>query len=69
MTPKKKAEDLVHKIFLELPPRLGRYEIAKNCALIAVDEIRDHSSPYFIENQDGKFVSFWQEVKQEIDKL
>jgi uncharacterized protein YxeA len=68
MTPKEKARELVDK-YDETLTYLESKSKAKQCALIAVDEIREHASPYFIENQDGKFVSFWQEVKQEIDKL
>lgn len=72
MTPKEKAEQLVEKFrmnVLDYERCVIHNHKAKQCALIAVDEIREHASPHFIENEDGKFVSFWQEVKQEIDKL
>lgn len=72
MTPKEKADEIcrkmLHQIEWNAQPSTVK-KVAKQCALIAVDEIREHASPYFIENEDGKFVSFWQEVKQEIDKL
>ena len=39
---------------------------AKQCALIAVDEIID----YLISNQiTGTLMTYWQEVKNEIEKL
>ena len=37
---------------------------AKQCALIAVDEIINGSRLFYIEDYD-----YWQEVKQEIEKL
>lgn len=48
---KKKAEELVDKF----------YESAKNCALIAVDEILNNDG--FTEN-DIYLTEFWQEVKK-----
>jgi hypothetical protein len=72
MTPKEKAEYLIRKYYTWGIRKEGQtlsWLESKECALIAVDEIREHASPYFIPNKDGKFVSFWQEVKQEIDKL
>ena len=40
---------------------------AKECALIAVDEILNASLLYFDDN--SYYVNYWQEVKQEILKL
>ena len=64
MTPKEKAVELVHKFGMENQ----YYERAKQCALIAVDEIlsmgiMSHSGDW----QMAK--SYWEEVKQEIEKL
>ena len=60
MTPKEKATELTCKyfnlIFLDLD-----YDQAQQCALIAVDEILK-TNPYKARN-------YWQEVKQEIEKL
>jgi hypothetical protein len=42
MTPKEKAEELCYKMCLELPPRNG-YLYAKQCALLAVDEINKNN--------------------------
>jgi hypothetical protein len=70
MTPKEKAEELVNK-FAKLPEKGSlmwylSFEIAKKCALIAVDEIINviiGSYDYELENK------YWQEVKKEIEKL
>lgn len=66
MTPKEKAKKLVEEFYNEI-----KYmERAKQCALIAVDEIiraNPHSNPF---NTDiYSTMNFWQEVKQEILKL
>jgi hypothetical protein len=57
MTPREKAVELVHKFGMENQ----YYERAKQCALIAVDEI--------IYAVEGKYDQYWIEVKQEIEKL
>ena len=61
MKPKEKAKELVSKMLLDhdMP-----YDLAQECALIAVDEILDASIPYFDELDD--YVIFWQQVKKEI---
>ena len=43
------------------------YKTAKQCALIAVDEIL-HSRPIITDSQ-VEYQNYWQEVKQEIEKL
>ncbi len=60
MTAKEKAKELVDKYWDFHLLRLEDYE-AKQCALICVDEILE-------ECLDIK-ESYWQEVKQEINKL
>lgn len=67
MTPKEKAEELCYKITLELPAKNG-YLYAKECALIAVNEILDLG---YVPNEKSSFnvYKFYQEVKQEIEKL
>lgn len=66
MTPKEKAKELVEKFLAKLKtatPKLNRpnYQ-SKQCALIAVDEI--------LKAVEGKYDEYyWQEVKQEIEKL
>ena len=67
MTPKEKAIELVEK-YTELGNDFTRgvsmKEFAKQCALIAVDEILEKAlSPY------GTKYTFYEQVKQEIEKL
>ena len=61
MTPREKAKELVEKYFylfsVELENTIADYE-AKECALIAVDELI---------SETGK--KFWYDVKLEIEKL
>jgi hypothetical protein len=57
MTPKEKAVQLVHKFGMENQ----YYERAKQCALIAVDEVLN-----VIDNFE---MIYWEQVKQEIEKL
>ena len=69
MKPKEKAEELLDKF--SNVPLLDSYE-AKQCSLVAVDEILAElleivmvtSSKYII-----KHTNYYQEVKQEIEKL
>ena len=72
MTPKEKAKELVEKFLFMYrpsmhPPYLKANEAAKQCALIAVDEILLHEK----NNHSvlDKISDYWQEVKQEIEKL
>ena len=64
MTPKKEAEELVRKYYTfginKEGQTLSWYE-CKQCALIAVDKILEHC--YQVMKP------FWQEVKNEIEKL
>jgi len=88
MTPKEKAEELVHKFYDYADSNYGtnrfeqnwygnvlagerkvRKKSAKQCALIAVDEILKA-----VDNPDETYlmkhsVNYWKEVKQEIEKL
>jgi hypothetical protein len=59
MTPKEKAKELVEKY------AIWSWNEAKQCALIAVDEILK-ALP---EDYQNDIWSYWQEVKQEIEKL
>ena len=64
MTPKEKAIELYYKYYNQLSFDLTdefNDKCAKQCALIAVDEIIEHC------NYVNKW--YWQEVKQEIEKL
>jgi hypothetical protein len=73
MTPQEKAKELVEKMYFSRRYKDNENYIpkeawihAKQCALIAVDEIIFVASKY---NDTQAEVSYWQEVKQEIEKL
>lgn len=83
MTPKEKAEELINK-FLKLTSKhkqletagLGAITIAKECALIVVDEILNNNcgstTDYGVNAEDNELYIdeyYWFEVKQEIEKL
>jgi hypothetical protein len=82
MTPQEKAKELIIK-FLKLTSKhegletagLGAITVAKQCALIAVNEIYDGGlhlryGAYLDEFEDKQnYYSYWEEVKQEIEKL
>jgi hypothetical protein len=73
MTPKEKAKDLFNK-FIEFSQDwdevdgyiVNKYN-AKQCALIAVNELIEQEQKY----NNGSFYpsNYWSEVKQEIEKL
>ena len=64
MTPKEKAEELVEKY-----SELYNYgSLAKDSALIAVDEIID-SHYKLLSGVNTTIYKYWKEVKQEIEKL
>ena len=68
MTPKQKAIELItrfqHPLSEESNTDCLHIEVAKEFALIAVDEIIDN-----IPDDDKQILNYWQEVKQEIEKL
>ena len=77
MTPKEKAKELVKKFYdlnlLKLPdngtiPYISR-QLAKQCALTAVDDILEifKCSPQLFV--DTLMYKYWQQVKIEIEKL
>jgi len=66
MTPKEKAQELFDKNF----EVTNNYYKAKECALIAVDEILDNwKSEATIQYPYGLVINYWYKVKQEIEKL
>jgi hypothetical protein len=81
MTPKEKALELfsIYRFALSLPNApLGedKDSVAKQCALIAVDEIINSSPSLPILGDSGSYGEdielsklYWIEVKQEIEKL
>ena len=73
MTPKEKARELRDKMYLKIPSvydptNLPHYPIAKETALIAVDEIIEFAYNYTDYNEKST-KEYWQQVKQEIQKL
>jgi hypothetical protein len=63
MTPKEKAEELVNKYSIWCWNEVVcDYEIAKQCALIAVQQILE----IIFSDYDWQY---WNEVKQELEKL
>ncbi len=80
MTPKEKAEALIKsfnkvKIFIDIEPCSIEINIEnvdcdanKQCALIAVDEILDSIVIIDLTAAENQF-TYWEEVKQEINKL
>ena len=70
INPKEKAIELVEKIYNIGLINVCDYEGAKQCALIAVDEILSSQFQFGILSIYGTpFTQYWQEVKQEIKKL
>jgi hypothetical protein len=72
MTPKDKAIELYNKyeqLGRDFTRGVSMKEFAKQCALIAVDEIIK-SNPIKFDEDDNCIASYWwKEVKQEIEKL
>ena len=72
MTAKEKAIELIDK-FYSISSFFSDLEDAKECALIAVDEIIELYEFHAISNPDDKRVmdtlNYFDEVKQEIEKL
>ena len=69
MTPKEKAKELVDRYYWVFGDGyLGDQNI--QCALIAVDEIINEYDRYLHScNTNDLAIKYWQEVKQEIEKL
>jgi hypothetical protein len=68
MTPKEKAEELVEKYAIwSWNELICNYDVAKECALIAVEFAREFITGDLNESFDKTMYLF--EVKQEIEKL
>jgi hypothetical protein len=66
MTAKEKAIQLYEKFYYKIPTLLDEKTLdclAQECALITVDEIEKEIHTYY------ERFKYWQEVKQEIEKL
>jgi thymidylate synthase len=64
MTPKEKAIELVDKMYHY---QWREKQRAKECALISVDEIIEALHEHHWQNR--LIINYWEEVKQEIEKL
>ena len=75
MTPKEKAQELVDKMYGKTPVRdlIAQIEedkqYAKQCALIAVDELIKIHYLLTTTHDTSPSINYWKEVKQELDKL
>jgi len=77
MTPKENAVELYNKyeqLGKDFTKGVSMAEFAKECALIAVDEIfefmkMDDEYTETLSNANSKWVDYWLEVKKEIEKL
>ena len=75
MTPKEKAQELVDKMYGKTPVRdlIAQIEedkqYAKQCAMIAVDELIKIHYLLTITNHTSPSINYWKEVKQEIQNL
>lgn len=65
MTPKEKAEEL-YNTYLDYTQ--GDYN-CKQCALIAVDEIKQQLIENLSNDISAIYAIYWEKVKQEIEKL
>lgn len=67
MTSKEKAEELCNKYFIinQESSFINNIDATKQCALITVDEILNIKSV----DRSYELSTYWEEVKQEIEKL
>ena len=75
ITPQEKAKELVDKYYTKMNPNAPDCNIsfnqAKQCALIAVDEIikTDMLIDEDVYVESPSYLQYWQQVKTEIEKL
>ena len=70
MTPKEKAKELLWKYLPNLEGwKQEDSNQAKQCALIAVDEIKEVVSLCIPYKDEKSYIDYWQQVKQEIELL
>jgi hypothetical protein len=71
MSPKEKADSLFRKMYqvrTVAASDISKY-FAKQCALIVVNEMINEYGTYYKINIDDKYVSYWEQVKEEVEKL
>jgi hypothetical protein len=73
MTPKEKAEELVGKYYVTIYHTIHQQQKAKECALIAVNEMIEIRNEIIntlkLGALDIEVIAFLEEVKQEIENL
>ncbi len=70
MTPQEKAKELYSKFLRYVPAEEEfEHEYAKQCALIAVDEVIANIEPSVSMDVISARIKYWEQVKQEIEKL
>ena len=72
MTPKEKAISLYQSFYPQVQWKMGQEDCkdrAKQCTLIAVDEIIAQIEPSVSMDVISASIKYWNEVKQEINKL
>ena len=72
MTPKNKAEYLVDEYYQLICESIanGKFEISKDCALILVNEIIDNCDNTIVNEFIKRgAISYWNEVKQELENV
>jgi hypothetical protein len=69
--PKEKAKELINNFYRIIPldKMTIDYNLAKKCALIAVEEILDEIQPFELAYEYETKIKFWNNVKQEIEQL
>jgi len=69
MTPEEKAKELVDKYYQKCADSSYPDDMAKDCALIAVDQTLEETDTYYDTLIASERKLFLEEVKQEIEKL
>jgi hypothetical protein len=72
MTPQQKAKELVNKFYRIIPldKMTIDFDLAKNCALIAVDELLETTKRYdYTLGPNPSYNDYWLKVKYQIEKL
>jgi len=72
LSPKEKAKELVSKFKMYSSGYVGtesEYYTSKQCALIYVKGMRDMAESIWEKMDDYHTAEYWDEIKQEIEKL
>jgi hypothetical protein len=68
MTPKEKAKELYDNYRVKFFGHIAYKSLSKQCVLIAVDEIINSIVIIDLTTAENQFI-YWDEVKEEIEKL